>query len=200
MTKNKKTTTRIVIVAIAVLTCAGLARSLYGNRWKVWPKRFAMVEQGWLYRGGQIDAGLIEELVDKYKIEGILALTRLRSHKPDEAAELALVRERNLDLGLVPMPGDGVAAFDRLDQAADWIAVHQGHPVLIHCTAGVNRTGAAIAAYRMKHCGWTPQKALAEARRFGMHDRDGELTTHLTKYYGEHLSQSARSAQADGAG
>ncbi|MBU0716831.1 MAG: dual specificity protein phosphatase family protein [Planctomycetes bacterium] len=198
MPKDKKTTKRIAIVVVAILACAGIGRAFYVNRWKVWPKRFAVVEPGWLYRGGQIDADLLEGLVDKYHIEAILALAWLRPNRPDEAAELALVRGRNLDFETIPMPGNGAADFDKLDEAADWIEAHHGHPIFVHCAAGVNRTGAAIVAYRVKHCGWALQEALAEARRFGMRDRRGELTEHLIRYYKEHLPLSIRLGQGSG--
>ncbi len=165
------------------------------HRWRIWPKRFAVVEEGWLYRGGQVDRELFEGLVDKYGIEAILALTRLRPDEPDEAAELDLVNKRDLDLNTIPMPGNGVADFDKLDQAADWIEAHRGHPLFVHCAAGANRTGAVIVAYRVKHCGWALHEALEEARRFGMGDRRGELTDHLIRYYKEHLPLSIRLGQ-----
>jgi len=75
MTNRKKSTRRLIALLIAALLCAGAGRALYQNRWRVWPKRFAVVEPGWLYRGGQVDTGLIEGLIDKYRIEGILSLT-----------------------------------------------------------------------------------------------------------------------------
>jgi protein tyrosine/serine phosphatase len=34
------------------------------------------------------------------------------------------------------------------------------HPVLVHCFAGVHRTGAHIAIYRMVHDRWPNAKAL----------------------------------------
>ncbi|MFH1264127.1 MAG: hypothetical protein ABIK89_00255 [Planctomycetota bacterium] len=195
MAKDKQTTKRIALVCIAVLACAGIGRALYANRWSVWPKRFAVVEPGWLYRGGQVDAGLIEGLVDEYNIEGILALTWLRPDSPDEAAELDLARRRDLELEIIPMPGDGIADFEKLDRAADWIDEHHGRPVFVHCATGVNLTDAAIVAYRVKHCGWPLQEALAEAKRYGLLDRRGKLTEHLIRYYKQHLPPGIRSGE-----
>ena len=191
---------RVIITIAIVMACAGIGRVLYANRWKVWPKRFAVVEPGWLYRSGQVDAGLIEGLVDDYHIEGILALTWLRPGKPDEAAELRVIRAHNLEFGLIPMPGDGVADYDKLDQAADWIEARRGHPVIVHCAAGVNRTGAAIVAYRVKHCGWSLHEAIAEAKRCGLRDRSGKLTEHLIGYYKEHLPAAVRLGRTAGRG
>jgi len=41
-------------------------------------------------------------------------------------------------------------------------------PVFVHCKRGADRTGTAIACYRIEHDHWTNQQALAEAKSFGM--------------------------------
>lgn len=43
------------------------------------------------------------------------------------------------------------------------------HPVYVHCLHGVDRTGAMIAAYRIRRQGWTNHDALAEMEQFGAH-------------------------------
>jgi tyrosine-protein phosphatase SIW14 len=41
-------------------------------------------------------------------------------------------------------------------------------PVFIHCRRGADRTGTAIACYRIAHDHWSNQQALDEAKTFGM--------------------------------
>ena len=41
-------------------------------------------------------------------------------------------------------------------------------PVFVHCRRGADRTGTAIACYRIAHDHWTNQQALGEAKTFGM--------------------------------
>lgn len=191
MSKGRKTLRRIVVVAAVSLAVVLLGGVSYSLRWEVWPKRFAQVEPGWLYRGGQVDARLIEDLADRYAFGGILSLTRLSADEPDEAAELALIEDRGLDFCMIPMPGNGVAAFEQLDQAADWIATHEGRPIYVHCAAGVKRTSAAIAAYRLKHCGWSLEQAAEEARRHGIRSRHRKWLDNLAAYQAR-LSPPAR--------
>jgi hypothetical protein len=37
-------------------------------------------------------------------------------------------------------------------------------PVYVHCKDGMDRTGVAVAAYRILDCGWAADRALAELR------------------------------------
>ncbi len=41
-------------------------------------------------------------------------------------------------------------------------------PVFVHCKRGADRTGTAIACYRIEHDHWTNLQALTEAKSFGM--------------------------------
>lgn len=48
-----------------------------------------------------------------------------------------------------------------LTDSSDW-------PIFVHCRRGADRTGTAIACYRIAHDHWSNQQALAEAKTFGM--------------------------------
>ena len=41
------------------------------------------------------------------------------------------------------------------------------HPVLLHCRAGLHRTGVLAAVYRMEYQGWTPAQAIDELKAYG---------------------------------
>src|SRR5262249_35695470 len=58
------------------------------------------------------------------------------------------------------------------------------HPVLIHCFAGVHRTGAYCAIFRMEYQGWSFADALAEMRANGYTKIDDErdVLGYLEKY------------------
>jgi len=53
------------------------------------------------------------------------------------------------------------AVLSLLTDSSEW-------PVFVHCRRGADRTGTAIACYRIAHDHWTNQQALAEAMTFGM--------------------------------
>jgi tyrosine-protein phosphatase SIW14 len=48
------------------------------------------------------------------------------------------------------------------------------HPVLVHCFAGVHRTGAYCAIYRMEYDRWSNARAIAEMCACGYRDLDDE--------------------------
>jgi protein-tyrosine phosphatase len=50
---------------------------------------------------------------------------------------------------------------------------------LIHCRAGLHRTGVISAVYRMEYDGWTPQEALRELKDHGF----GEFASTAANVY-----------------
>lgn len=58
--------------------------------------------------------------------------------------------------------------------ALDWCALtieleRSKHGIYVCCKHGKDRTGIVLAYWRVKHCGWTPERAWEEAQTYGMH-------------------------------
>ncbi|MGB9625171.1 MAG: protein-tyrosine phosphatase family protein, partial [Phycisphaerae bacterium] len=150
-----------------------------------------VVEPGQLYRGGYTEPWPLKRLIEGYGVRHILCLMNFAPGDPRESRELKIASETGVTLKEIPMPGNGCADFASLDAAADYIADPAHRPLFVHCAAGVQRTGAAIAAYRMKHCGWTYDRAIAEAEHYGLSRHDNaELYEHL-RGYSESLAGAA---------
>jgi protein-tyrosine phosphatase len=131
-----------------------------------------------------MEAGPLRRVIDEHGIRTIVCLLNEEPGNPQQEEELKVVGERGVRFIRVPMPGDGLADFEALDAAADAIAESKNRPVLVHCAGGENRTGAAYAAYRMKYCGWSFEKAIAEGERFGLPlAGKRELVDHLRAWY-----------------
>lgn len=114
------------------------------------PKRWGVVEEGSIYRSGQLHPALVKSTLADNDIDLIVNMNRWRLDKPEQAAEEAVADELAIEKQRYPMLGDGtgdpeqyVLALVRLEQAVD-----DGERVLVHCTAGSQRTGAVIALYR----------------------------------------------------
>lgn len=177
---GRRRTRTVVIAGLALVIGAAVAVVLARDR--LFARRFAMVEPG-LYRGAYADSWALRRIVDRHGIKTILCLADFGEDDPRLRAERAVASEKGVDQRVVPMPGNGVAPPADLDAAADIIANPANRPIFVHCVAGVQRTNAVIAAYRMKHCGWTCEQAIAECERYWLRrDRNPELYEHLETY------------------
>jgi len=95
---------------------------------------------------------------------GIKTVIDLRGESSEEnSVQRARMRYVRLPWSGYKAPADSqiTAVLSLLNDTAAW-------PVFVHCRRGADRTGTAIACYRIVHDHWTSQQALAEARTFGM--------------------------------
>jgi tyrosine-protein phosphatase SIW14 len=154
-------------VAIALIVIGGVA-SYKLLRWK----NFAEVDHGRVYRSGQLSERQLESALTKHGIKRVVCLN------PDYAErERALCKKLGVEFHLFPMPSDGRGALEQF--TAVYRLMNDGAPTLVHCSAGVARTGVACALYRIHHDGWTTDKALDELRSF---ERRGRMTVELQQH------------------
>jgi protein tyrosine/serine phosphatase len=143
-------------------------------------KRLREVTPAVLYRCGQLSIDGFVEAVDRY---GIRTIINAQDEYPDPDIERsfwdrATVKESELcrELGvryvhlppdLIPrrqVPANRPAAIERFLAIMDDPA---NLPVLVHCRAGLHRTGVLAAVYRMEYQGWTHEQAIHELRDMG---------------------------------
>lgn len=117
-----------------------------------------------LYRGGQPTAEGFQALAHM-GVKTVLDLREFDSRSQEEkrAVEAAGMRYVN-----IPLQGTNVPADSDIAMALSLIGEKGAGPVFIHCRRGADRTGTVIAAYRVTHDGWSGDKALREAKDYGM--------------------------------
>ena len=155
-------------------------------------KRLREVTPGVFYRSGQMTVEGFEEAVERLQIHTIVNL-RDDAPNPDvrqsyfdgrTVKESALcarlgVRWVFIPPDLIPraqVPASRPVAIDRF---LDVLDDPSAYPILVHCNAGLNRTGVITAVYRMEHDGWTPLQAWEELRANGF----GEFTSTADNNY-----------------
>ncbi len=143
-----------------------LGYALKGYRYYVLPKRFAVVEPGQLYRGGWQMPGPLRRIIQQYRIKTVLNLA-CNPAEQDGLGEGDVVRALGVAWHKILMPGTGRGTYAQLDEAADLLAFPPARPVFFHCAGGEHRTNMALAAFRLKHCGWELEQALGEIGRYG---------------------------------
>jgi len=169
--------------AILLVLIAGAVIAIKLGRYHLAPRRFAVVEPGALYRSGYCEPGPLEDVIRRYGIRTILVLLTNEPDARSQQQEEEVARRQGVELIRMGMPGDGRGDFELIDRAVEVIADASKRPLLVHCWAGVQRTGIVYAAWRMKYCGWDDQRALAEAAEHGYSPaRNPALGEHLRDY------------------
>ena len=118
---------------------------------RVIPKRFGVVEPGQIYRSGRLHRSLVEKTLRKYNIAKIVDLTGGVPKDQDQQAKVLATQVLGIERVELFLKGNGTGDIRRYAEAIAFIhdAVRQNKPVLVHCSAGAQRTGGVIAAYRM---------------------------------------------------
>ena len=116
-----------------------------------------------VFRGAQPSLVGLEEL----GALGIKQVIDLREPGPATTFEQEQVKKLGIKYINVPFPQLSAPSDDQIRTVLKLLA-SKDVPTFIHCRRGKDRTGTVIACYRMQHDGWDPQKALREARLYGM--------------------------------
>ncbi|HLJ95283.1 MAG TPA: tyrosine-protein phosphatase [Gemmataceae bacterium] len=143
-------------------------------------KRLREVTPGKFYRSGEMTLAGFREAHARYHFRTIV---NLQDEYPDPDLSVCYlgggtVKEselcRQLGIRYVYLPPDLIPrrqvpahrpeAIDRFLALLDDPA---SYPVLIHCRAGLHRTGVMTAVYRMEYGGWTPGQAIVELKANG---------------------------------
>ena len=115
-----------------------------------------------LYRGAQPSREGFEQL----KRMGVKTVVNLRAYRGDAGKLKGLgLRYVHLRCRAWLPSGKKLALFLKL--------VHDpaNQPVFVHCLHGSDRTGLAVAAYRIMEQGWQLDRAIEELHTFGFHHR-----------------------------
>jgi tyrosine-protein phosphatase SIW14 len=143
-------------------------------------KRLREVVPGWVYRSGQMTEPGFREYITRLGIRTVLnvqddnidpelargyftgATMRESQMCKEMGVRYVLIAPDLIDPRLVPAK--------RPKAIEEFLALmddKQNYPVLIHCKAGLHRTGCLVAVYRMEYDSWTMEQALAELKGHG---------------------------------
>jgi hypothetical protein len=175
------------ILIAAMVLCAPIYefRASYAHA-----KRLRVVTDGKVIRCGQLTVNGFHEAHERYAFKSIVNLQeenefqdplipqgylgKPRFHESDVARELGC-KWFLLKLDLFPRNAqrDHVPAV--LDEFYRIFDDPSNYPILLHCKAGLHRTGLLTAVYRMEYEGWSKEAAVRELRTNGF--GDGAATT-----------------------
>src|SRR5579872_2738454 len=117
-----------------------------------------------LYRGAQPSQEGFKNLA-KLGVKVILDLREGREHA---ILEKKTVEAEGMKYINVPMRGLNAPTDEQIGTIINLLGDSSGWPVFVHCRRGADRTGTVIACYRISHDHWQNDKALHEAKIYGM--------------------------------
>jgi hypothetical protein len=179
---------RVILIAGVAAVVIGLpfieSRAEYAHH-----KRLREVDPGILYRCGQLTA---EGFRDAFSLTGARTVVNCQDELPGQdvfadpripltfwdrqtVRESAVCRDQgvkyvHLTPDLCSNRTDPMARPRAIDEFLALMDDPANRPVLLHCKAGLHRTGVLVAVYRMEYDGWDPLAAVEELKANGFGD------------------------------
>ena len=148
----------IRIVVAALLCGAGLLAQDSGL------PNFKIVNDR-ILRGGQPSDDGFKKLAER-GVKTVVDLRWVDEH--DIPREKQIVEADGMRFISVPMKGLSAPSLEQMTKVLGILEDSNSWPVFIHCRRGADRTGTVLACYRISHDHWQNQKALEEAKTYGL--------------------------------
>jgi tyrosine-protein phosphatase SIW14 len=150
-------------------------------------RNFHVVRPGVLYRSAQLSVHGLRRIVNDYHIRTVINL-RDGTTPRDRAEEEFCAKEEIRFVRLLPLNWDSetgdAPADDNVRTFLEVMRDRANYPVLVHCFAGIHRTGAYCAVYRMEFEDWSNEQAIAELKANGYDnfEHEADIRGYLTGY------------------
>jgi tyrosine-protein phosphatase SIW14 len=185
-----------IVIVLALIAGPGV----YAYRTQLEMRHFRIVRDGVLYRSGQLTLPALKRVIHDRGIRTIVTLrdSYEEGQPPPDLAEEEYCKHEGLLHVRIPWREwygpDGVAPVDEgVRTFLKVMSDPNNHPVLVHCFAGIHRTGGYCAVFRMEFDGWSNKEAIDEVIANGyynLHD-DWDVLEYLEHYRPGLLSRPA---------
>ena len=159
-------------------------------------RRLREVQAGVLYRSGCLTVAGFKDAVASLGIKTIINLQdewpdpNVRNSYFDTSTTSEIQLCKTLGVHYIYLPPDLISrrkVESERPQAIDqFLAIMDNpanYPVLIHCKAGLHRTGVMVAVFRMEYSGWSPLAALKELKDNGFGEWAGGADNDYIEQY-----------------
>ncbi len=173
---------RLLYTALAVAVAGVVAAPpllLYRAQYAT-AKRLREVTPGRFYRSGQMNAAGFRYAIDRFQIKTVVNLQHENTdpYLPEEWLGKPVIHEKELceqlnvryvllTPDILPEPNDVTKTPPAVIEFLKLLDDESAYPILIHCKAGLHRTGRLTAIYRMEKQGWDTGESLRELRANG---------------------------------
>ncbi len=140
-------------------------------------RNFGEVNQNVL-RGGMPTDEALQEL----KTMGVSLIIDLRQDGPASLHEKQQAEHLGMRYEHVPLRSTTAPSQSEIKQALALLLGEPSGKVYVHCLRGKDRTGTVVACYRIQHDGWNNQRALDEAKSYGMSSLEWKMQAFIRSF------------------
>jgi protein tyrosine/serine phosphatase len=167
------------------------APAVFALRFQAQARNFQVVKEGVLYRSGQTKLFGLKSLIHDYGIRTVVTLRDAPAAgeaPPDLAEERYCLSEEINYVRIPPRHWESADGPPPVQEGVDrFLAVMRdpaNYPVLVHCCAGVHRTGAYCEIYHMEFDRWSNRQAIDDLIAHGYDNLENEkdILGYLTNY------------------
>lgn len=133
------------IILAAVL---GVWFYVEGIRPNLFPKNFGVVEEGKLYRAGELSIAAMRKVVEDHGVRTIVDLGACEPGSREDQRAADVADAVGVERYRFQLHGDSTGNPNNYVQALAIMTDPAKQPVLVHCGAGSERTGCAVVLYR----------------------------------------------------
>lgn len=155
-----------VVAAIAIVWRKGV-------RDYVIPRNFGVVDNAQVYRSGALTPPMLRQVLTNRRIKTVIDFGAFDPGSRADEREQKIALDLGATRFVMRLNGDGRGNPNAYVQALRLMSDPAHRPILVHCAAGAQRTGAAVMLYRIIVEGWSLDDAYREAQRYG-HDPAGD--------------------------
>ena len=148
------------------------------------PRNFGVVEEGAIYRSGRLEAPELRRAIAAHGLATVIDLGGWEGNEAEWQANQAVADELGVTRYAIHMPADARANPNGYLAVLRLLADRANHPVLVHCDAGDERTGAVVVLYRHLVEGKLVQPSYEESFVYGHAAEDYGWIAYLVDWLG----------------
>lgn len=139
------------ILVLGAITCGLAAWVVFaknGVRDHLVPRNFGVVEDGHVYRAAALTPAALRKVHDEHHIKTIIDLGGFDTDPRADDLAQRTAESLGITRYVFPLSGDGTGNPNAYVAALRVLEDPANHPVLVHCSAGAQRTSGCIIMYR----------------------------------------------------
>lgn len=171
----------ITPIRMTTIVLAIAAPVVVAQQFSVQTRNLKVVREGVLYRSGQMSIAGLRRACHDLGIKTVISLREPNGAghgaadlREEEFCKHEEISYHRIILGKWYAEDGSTPAEEGIQRFREIMANPANYPVLVHCLAGIHRTGACCAVYRMEQEHWTNAQAIAEMKEAGYVTLDDE--------------------------